>query len=170
LFKRRGLGYAPDMRIILGVVAALITGTAIAAQSTLNGRTGAIIGPIRTGLAVNALGGAVGAIVILGLLLLARLDIAAHPFAAAKARAGYVFGTLFAAGLLGILIISGISYAVQGVGVTAGLAAVILAQLVVGLIIDSAGGASVGPIPLDLRRVAGIAAMAIGVWLLVPRT
>lgn len=157
------------MRILLGVLAALLTGTAIALQSTLNGRAGAVIGPIQTGLAVNALGGGVSVMVIAALFVLSRWGLTRTPFAGAAGEARQVFLTLLAAGLLGIVIISGISFAVQGVGVTAGLAAVILAQLLVGLIVDSAGGGSVGPIPLDLRRIAGLLAMAAGVYLLLPR-
>lgn len=172
--SRRASGYAPSMRLLLGVLVALLTGTAIALQSTLNGRAGAVIGAIRTGLAVNVLGGAVSIIVIVALLLLARGGLIQPPFAGAQGVVRQTLLTVLAAGVLGIVIISGISYAVQGVGVTAGLAAVILAQLVAGLIIDSAGtgiGSGVmGPIPLDVRRIAGIVAMGVGVYLLLPKT
>ncbi len=159
------------MRIILGIFAALLTGTAIAVQSTLSGRVGAIIGPIRTGLAVNALGGSVALVVIAVLLLLARWGVISGPFAAAREGGGSetTLLMLLAAGLLGIIIISGVSFAVQGVGVTAGLAAVILAQLVVGLVVDAVGGGSMEAIAVDFRRIAGIIAMAVGVYLLVPR-
>ena len=159
------------MCIILGILAALLTGTAIAMQSSLNGRVGAVIGPIRTGLAVNALGGSLALIVIAVLVLLARGNVIPGPFSAAReaGKVGATFLMLLAAGFLGIIIISGISFAVQGVGVTAGLAAVILAQLVVGLVIDAVGGGSMDAIAIDLRRVAGIIAMAVGVYLLVPR-
>lgn len=73
------------------------------------------------------------------------------------------------AGLLGILIIVGITFSVQGVGVTAGLSAVILSQLLVGLVIDRVGGAGGIAVAIDFRRIAGVAAMALGVWLLVPQ-
>jgi transporter family-2 protein len=157
------------MRLLLGVLVALLTGTAIALQSTLNGRAGAVIGAIRTGLAVNVMGGTVSLIAIIGLLLFARAGIIQPPFAAAEGELRRTLLTVLAAGVLGIVIISGVSYAVQGVGVAAGLAAVILAQLLVGLIIDSAGGGSMGPIPLDPRRLAGVVAMGIGVFLLLPK-
>lgn len=81
-----------------------------------------------------------------------------------------IFSWVALAGLLGITIIVGVSFAVQGAGVTAGLSAIILAQLLVGLLIDQAGGAGGVAVAIDLRRVAGVVAMGAGVWLLVPRT
>jgi transporter family-2 protein len=158
-------------RLIGAVVVALATGTAIALQSTLNGRSGAVIGPVPTGFLVNALGGSMALLVILGTLVLVRLGLVRLP-AGDSGLASWprLLTWLAAAGFLGILIIMGISFSVQGVGVTAGLSAVIMAQLVVGLLVDRAGGAGGAEIAVSPARLAGILAMALGVWLLVPRS
>jgi uncharacterized membrane protein YdcZ (DUF606 family) len=53
--------------------------------------------------------------------------------------------------------------------VAAGLAAVILGQFLFGVIADSFGLGGMQPIPLDLRRVIGLAVMALSVFLLLPK-
>lgn len=171
----QGHGRLPGMstRVILAVLAALSTGIAIALQTTMNGRAGAVIGPIRTGLLVNATGGAIA----LGMILLALLGsrVGLLPTESVRlapegAAPGRIMGWVAFAGFLGILIIVGISFSVQGVGVTAGLGAIILSQLLAGLLIDSVGGAGGVAMAINARRLSGVAAMALGVWLLVPRT
>lgn len=160
------------MRTILAVAAALSTGTAIALQTTMNGRAGAIIGPFKTGLYVNAAGGSLALLIILLTAAAGHLGLfsqGAMSLENGTVSTARLLSWVAIAGLLGILIIVGISFSVQGVGVTAGLSAVILSQLVVGLLIDSVGGAGGLTVAIDLRRIAGVLAMALGVWLLVPR-
>lgn len=159
-------------RVILAVLAALGTGTAIALQTTMNGRAGSVIGPIRTGLLVNATGGSMALLFILLTVLAGRLGLLSPGMMSLSERTAtpvQIMSWVAFAGFLGILIIVGISFSVQGVGVTAGLSAVILSQLLVGLLIDSVGGAGGFAVAINFRRLAGVAAMAIGVWLLVPR-
>lgn len=160
-----------NIKILASILVALLTGSAIALQATLNGRAGAVIGPVRTGLIVNALGGSMAILIILFLFVMTRfgaLNATAVPGDSVKA----FYSTLpltGLAGFLGILIIVGISFALQAVGVTAGLSAVILAQLLLGLVIDSLGAGSTGIIAADPRRILGVIVMAIGVYLLVPK-
>ena len=161
------------IRALTAVLAALATGTAIALQSTMNGRAGAVIGPIRTGILVNAVGGSMALVIVLLIALASSAGVIPAGLLSLTGRAvpaTRLFSWIAFAGFLGITIIVGVSFAVQGVGVTAGLSAVILAQLLVGMLIDQAGGAGGIAIAIDLRRLAGVAAMAAGVWLLVPRT
>lgn len=160
------------MRVLTAVLAALATGTAIALQSTMNGRAGAVIGPIRTGILVNAVGGSMALLIVLLTVLAGGAGLIPTgllSFTGRTVPAWRLFSWIAFAGFLGITIIVGVSFAVQGVGVTAGLSAVILAQLLVGMLIDQVGGAGGIAIAIDLRRLAGVAAMALGVWLLVPR-
>ncbi|TVQ23967.1 MAG: hypothetical protein EA383_12355 [Spirochaetaceae bacterium] len=158
-----------NTRIITSVLAALITGIAIALQSSAGGRAGLAIGPIRTGLLINLAGGSTA------LLIIAVLWVSGNwpPQSAFVPQGGSIWTnvyllTLFG-GWFGITIVSGVTFSVQGVGVTAGLSAIILAQLVAGSIMDSIGGAGITA-AFDLRRFLGILAMALGVWLLVPRS
>ena len=57
------------LSILTGALVALLTGIAIAAQSTLTSRVGSLIGDIRTGILTNTMGGiAAGSLVLLWLL------------------------------------------------------------------------------------------------------
>ena len=72
-------------------------------------------------------------------------------------------------GALGIIIIMGIAYSINLAGVTAGVAAVFLGQMVLSVIADSYGWGGVEPIPLDLHRIIGLIIMGIAVMMLLPR-
>ncbi len=151
-----------NLRILSAVLVALATGGAIATQSSISGRVGGMIGPIGTGLLVNALGGMIALVTIVGLITAGAFPLATH-------ATGRIVGLTAIAGALGVLIIIGISYSVQRVGVTAGLASIIVAQLAFGVFADALGATGGAAIAVDLRRLGGIAAMILGVWLLVPR-
>ena len=154
-------------RILLAIAAALMSGTAIALQSTLSGRAGEIVGSLRTGLLVNLTGGATSIIILIALALFTRNEGVTAIGAPAAEVPRVLLITLFA-GWLGIAIVSGVAYSVQGVGVAAGLSAIIMTQLLVATLIDSAGAGAI-TVSIDLRRIAGLICMALGVWLLVPR-
>jgi len=148
--------------IAIGAIAALFIGVAIGVQSTISSRLGALIGPIRTGLFTNLVGGALAALILLGVALVqgsAWWQLS---------RPSLVF--LLVAGALGVLIISGVSFSFQRVGVAAGVAAVILGQMLVSVIVDSLGWGGTAPIALSLRRIVGLGVLAIAVLLLLPRS
>lgn len=151
-------------RLITAVIVTLATGTAIALQALLIGRAAGVVGPVRAGLLANAAGGTVAALILTTLALSGRfLPPTSSGFTSAVGLA------VLGGGILGIVIVAGIAFSVQSLGVTAGLAGVILSQLVVGLLLDQSGAAGAASIALDPRRLLGIVAMGIGVWLLVPR-
>ena len=151
-----------NYRIISAVLVAIATGFAIASQSSISGRVGGVIGPIRTGLLINAVGGTIALLLIAGLSAAGVFTLEGHPI-------GRILVLTGIAGALGILIIVGVSFSVQRVGVTAGLASIIIAQLLLGVVADAFGVTGGAPIAIDLRRLLGVAAMALGVWLLLPR-
>jgi uncharacterized membrane protein YdcZ (DUF606 family) len=152
-----------NTRILAATLVAIGTGLAIALQASLNGRAGGVIGPIRTGLLVNTAGGTIALVLVTLAALSGRFGVDVPVIVQRP-----VLPSLVGAGILGIVIIIGISYSVASIGVTAGLAAVIVSQLVVGAFLDqSALGAGVS---IDLRRIMGILAMGVGVWLLLPRS
>ncbi len=72
-------------------------------------------------------------------------------------------------GELGIIFITGIVYSINLAGVTAGVAAVFLGQMVLSITADTIGWGSVEPIPLDSRRAIGLIIMGISGILLLPR-
>jgi uncharacterized membrane protein YdcZ (DUF606 family) len=147
--------------ILMGGIIALITGVAIGIQSFLSGRAGDMIGPVNTGFWTNFLGGTLAGILILGLSTFVSPEF--------KSISWPAFFITLASGALGIIIIMGISFSISRAGVAAGLAAVIFGQFVFGVIADSIGLGGTQPIPLDLRRVIGLAVMALSVFLLLPK-
>ncbi|MEI7989086.1 MAG: DMT family transporter [Chloroflexota bacterium] len=148
--------------IVLGVIAAFGTGVTIGIQSTLSSRIGSLIGSIRTGLLTNLIGGIIAGLIVLILYLNQGIESMQIPKNAVI--------MLVIAGFIGILIITGISFALQRTGVTAGIAAVILGQMLISLIVDTTGWGGVKPIPLDIQRIIGLAVMAAAVLLLLPRS
>jgi bacterial/archaeal transporter family-2 protein len=141
---------------VFSIVLALLTGALIAVQSSWNGVAAKQFGAINTGLLSLAAGGLV-AMVILAI----KRGV---PSDALRSSAWYVIG----AGVLGIVILAGISFVVQRVGVTAGLAGVILGQLFVAFLIDTLGWGGTA-IPLETRRVIGLLLLSVAVYLVLPR-
>jgi bacterial/archaeal transporter family-2 protein len=146
--------------ILMGGIAALVTGITIGIQSFLSGRAGTMIGPVNTGFWTNFLGGTLAGILM---LILSKF---VNPSIGVINKPALII--TFISGALGILIIMGISFSIARAGMAAGLAAVIFGQFLFGVIADTMGIAGLTPIPLDLRRVVGLIVMAVSVILLLP--
>ncbi len=147
--------------IIIGGLGAFATGLAISLQSYLSGRAGGLIGPVKTGLWTNFLGGVLAGAIILVVNLAAKQG--GDPIPA------NVLLMILTSGALGILIIMGIAFSIDLAGVAAGSAAVFLGQMFLSVIADSMGWGGNDPIALDMRRIAGLAILAVGVYLILPR-
>ena len=148
--------------LLIGALGALATGIAIGIQSSLTARVGAIVGDVRTGLMTNLLGGTIAGLIILAILLFRGLDFVRVPSTALIMMA--------IAGALGVSIIMGVSFSLQRVGVAAGLATIILGQILVSTIVDTRGLGGVEPIPLTASRIAGILFLGVAVYLIVPKS
>ena len=147
--------------LIYGVVLALLTGLAIGTQSTLSSRIGTIIGNLNTGVLVNLIGSGLAGILFCILTLLNGRSFSKIP------TQDWIM--LLIAGGLGILIITGVSFSLQRAGVAAGLATIILGQMVVSTIADAYGWGGAAPIPVTLPRIFGLLFLAAGVFLLLPK-
>ncbi len=147
--------------IIIGAVGALLTGIAIGIQSTITSRLGSIIGDIKISLLTNFLGGVIAGLIVLFLFL--------RDGPGSWKIAGNVFGFICLSGLLGIAIVTGISFSLQRAGIAAGLATVILGQLALSIIVDAHGIGGVETIPLSFQRIMGLLVIGIGVLLILPR-
>jgi len=147
--------------LLIGTITALIAGMAIGLQATFTSRAGGIIGSIRTGLLTNFIGGSIAGIIILILLIYKGTGTWKIP--------GAPLLMITAAGLLGILIVSGVSFSLQKVGVTAGLATVILGQMLLSIFIDTKGIGGAEPISLSFSRIAGLLLLGVSVYLLLPK-
>ena len=149
------------LSILTGALVALLTGIAIATQSTLTSRAGSLIGDIRTGILTNTMGGIVAGTMMLVWLLREGPQTWKVP--------PIVLGITAISGILGVLIITGISFSLQRAGIAAGLASVILGQLILSTIIDTIGLGGADPIPLSPSRIVGLVLAGVGVYLLLPK-
>lgn len=149
------------LSILIGALVALLTGIAIAVQSTMTSRVGSLIGDFRTGILTNSMGGiAAGSLMLIWLLREGPETWKVPPIA---------LGITAISGILGILIITGISFSLQRAGIAAGLASVILGQLALSTIIDTVGLGGAEPIPLTTARILGLGITGVGVYLLLPK-
>ena len=147
--------------LLFGVIGALLTGLAIGTQSTLSSKIGTFIGSFRTGVLMNLVGGSVAGILFLILVLInGKAYVKAPPMA---------WLLLVIGGTLGIMIFTGVSFSLQRAGVAAGLATIILGQMIVSLIADAKGWGGSAPIPVTLPRIFGLLLLAAGVFLMVPK-
>lgn len=146
--------------LVLGIVAALATGMLIGTQSSIGSRVGAVIGPIPTGIGMNVFGGMLAGLLFIFLRINQGSEAWRIP--------GKEVWLLIIAGALGIMIITGISFSLPRTGVTAGIAALILGQLLVSTVVDTTGWGAADPIPLSSQRILGLFVMAIAVYLLLP--
>jgi len=150
-----------NIAILIGAFGALLTGMAISIQSTITSRAGAILGDVRTGLLTNFLGGMLAGILVLIFLLKEGGQAWRVP--------GNILPYIAFSGFLGIFIITGISFSLQRAGVAAGLATVILGQLILSVVVDRMGIGGVEVIPISGQRILGLVIMAVGVYMLLPR-
>ncbi len=145
----------------LGLAIALGSGLMIGIQAiffTLIGRT---LGPARASLVLNGIAGILAGTIVL-------TAIALQGGKQWQFSRGTLVSAVIAAAM-GILIVMGVSFSFQRMGVAAGIATLFLGQMLIGVIVDTLGKAGGEPIPLDLRRVLGLVVMAIAIALLAPR-
>jgi transporter family-2 protein len=147
--------------LLLALLAALGSGVAIGVQSNLTNLSGQTVGPVRTGLLLNLFGGLIALVILVGMTLTGSFAPREVPGRAILFTAG--------AGALGILIITGVAYALPRTGLAVGFAVIVAGQMVVGLIVDGFGLGGAAPIGLDPRRLLGVAVMVLAVFLLLPR-
>ena len=146
----------------LALVVAVLSGLAIGVQATLNSAAGKIVGATLTGLLVNFTGGAAAGVI----LAVMYLRLGNGGFSNLNPTS---LGIIFASGLLGIGIITGVAYAFPKTGVAAGSAAIIASQMVVAVTVDTLGLMGGQPIPLSWMRIAGLGLLALGTWAILPR-
>lgn len=137
--------------------AAVLAGMLIAVQSALIGAFGARVHPFVASTWVHGAGLAFG---IVGVLV-ARLGFRTEVVMAAP------WGLL--AGVVGVLLVTGIAVAVAGMGLASTLATVTGVQLLVGFGIESMRVAD-RAVALDPARLAGAAMIVAGVYLVVSRS
>lgn len=144
-----------------GMAVALACGLIIGLQTTFLTLAGRYVGPARASLVVNVAGGLLAGIIVLAAIAVQGREqwhIPRHALAVAVPAV-----------ILGFLTVMGVAFSFQRMGVAAGAATIFLGQMVTSVFIDLLGQAGGKAIPLDLRRIAGLAVLAVAVALLSPR-
>lgn len=147
--------------ILIGVASALLTGIAIGVQASLSNRGGQAIGALRTSLLTNIGSGAFAFIIALAFWAL-RLVVW-------KDVPRQMTVLLLISGVIGVFIVMGAAYSLRFTGVTAGLATIIVGQLLVSTIVDAVGWGGLERIPITPQRIIGLLVMGLGLYLLLPR-
>lgn len=147
--------------INLGMIVAFGTGCVFAVVTTVEGYVGRAIGALNATV-VEHLMAAMFAFAALGVILL-RGSLtweAARPVLPASALAG----------ILVLIAVGGVAYALPRTGVAAGNMAMVLGQFGLAAVIDTLGVAGYERVPFSLPRVAGLLLMAAGTYLVLPKS
>lgn len=132
-------------------------GAVIAVHLAMNARAGELVGSPRTG---NAVFWIVGALTGLAIWLSSG-ELATLP------KALEIPAWLWLAGAMGAALVLGISYAMPRLGVGPTTVGLLFGQLATGMLLSHFGWLSAEAIPLNAAKLAGVAAMAAGVVLVV---
>jgi bacterial/archaeal transporter family-2 protein len=140
------------------IIVALIAGVAGSIQVAVSGALGRRIGVLDAA----AFGSAVGAV----LLVTTALAVRNGDGIWAAWRAPW---WMWLSGVMGAIIVGGITYAPTHIGVFATIGLLIAGQLVMGALIDAFGIFGVEKIPLDAVRITGLALLSVGAVLVLQR-
>ena len=144
------------MHTALVALIALAGGVAAAFQAQLVSFLGQRIGTMGS-VFVTHLG---GTLIALALLVTA-------PTGSLASWRGVPWYVLVATGALGVALLSAFSFTIPRLGVAATLTLVVMAQLTIGALADHFGFLGVPVRPVDASRLAGIAVLMAGTWLVV---
>ncbi len=71
------------------------------------------------------------------------------------------------AGMLGVVVLTAVSYTIPRIGVTATVSLIVAAQLVLGVVLDQFGWLGADIRPIDIGRLVGIVVLFLGTWLII---
>jgi uncharacterized membrane protein YdcZ (DUF606 family) len=146
--------------LLIGLLIAVGSGIAIGLQTLITTVSGQSLGAAQNGFFLHLTGALIGALIV-GLLAL-------HSRASLPHLRGSQAALVAAGGALGMIILIGVATAFPRTGQLAGQAAIIFGQMVVALAVDTSGLAGQA-IPLDWRRLLGLALLTLSAYLLLPR-
>jgi bacterial/archaeal transporter family-2 protein len=145
------------MKSILILACALIAGGLIPLQSAVNAKFGQAVPHPLHATFVSFLGGLLGIIVLL---------ICLHPPLPTKQSLGEVPWYLYTGGLFGVVFVTTVLMLVPRIGVATMLATALTGQLVVSMLVDHYGWFGAPVHPISGLRVAGLACLMAGVFLI----
>lgn len=139
----------------LVVVVATVAGVAVTLQGTFMGTIQERLGTLEAVFITYGAGG-----LVIGL---AMVGAGGGSLASARGMPWYTFTS----GLLGLLIVGTIAFAVPRIGLVGTLSVSLVAQFALGAVLDHFGWLGASVRPLELGRAAGLAVLAVGTWLVL---
>ena len=144
---------------VVALVIAIGSGLGMGVLSAINGSASRTLGALGVGLLVNISAGMVATIA----MVFVRDKLLEIGWGAILKATPL----LFTSAILGIGTLTGIAFSVSRIGVAAGLASIILGQMVMAVVIDMSGWAT-DRVPVSLGRITGLLLMGLATWLLLP--
>jgi transporter family-2 protein len=147
-------------RLNFGVLVAAIAGGMFGLVTTFEGTVARAVGAINASLLEHLFAGFIAIPTIIILFLRGSMTWSATrpvmPIAALS-------------GILVLVAVAGIAFAMPRVGVTAGNMAMLFGQMAIVVLIDTIGFSGYERVPLTLPRIAGLLLMIVGIYLVLPR-
>jgi bacterial/archaeal transporter family-2 protein len=141
--------------IIVVVIAGLLGGIAVGLQGPLASMISQRIGIMESAFIVH-LGGTLAALIFLA-------SVRGGHLGNWRTVPWYALG----AGVLGLIVVSAISYTIPRLGVATTVTLIVTGQLAVGAMLDHFGMLGATVRPLELSRLIGLGVVFVGIWLMV---
>ena len=150
-----------QQRMRLGVMVAAVTGGVFGVVTTVEGYISRSVGAINASLIEHVFAAMVAVPAVI--YLFARGSLTWD-------NTREIMPISAIAGVLVIVAVAGVAYAMPRTGVAAGNMAMLFGQMAIAIIIDSIGIAGYDKVPFTLPRIAGLVLMIVGVYLVLPRS
>ena len=141
--------------IIVVVIVGLLGGIAVGLQGPLSSMISQRIGIMESAFIIH-LGGTLAAFIFL-------VSVGGGHLGSWRTVPWYALG----AGILGLVVVSAISYAIPRLGVATTVTLIVTGQLAVGALLDHFGMLGAAVRPLELSRLIGLGVVFVGIWLMV---
>lgn len=139
------------------ILLAILVGCALPIQGIINAKLGVYMSHPMHSTLISYLGGVVACMIFLAL---------AHPVLPDWKRFQHIDWYLYLGGFLGAIFVSGMLYIIPKIGATNMLAAAIVGQLVMSMLLDHFGTLGVQQIRITPERVVGALCLLLGLALI----
>ena len=149
-----------QQRMKLGVIVAAVTGGVFGGVTTVEGYISRTVGAINASLIEHVFAAMIAIPAVIFLVLRGNLT---------WDNTREILPISAIAGVLVLVAVAGVAYAMPRTGVAAGNMAMLFGQMAIAVIIDAVGIAGYDKVPFTLPRIAGLVLMVVGVYLVMPR-
>ena len=141
--------------IIVVVIVGLLGGIAVGLQGPLSSLISQRIGTMESAFIIH-LGGTLAAFIFL-------VSVGGGHISSWRTVPWYALG----AGVLGLILVSAVSYTIPRLGIAATVTLIVTGQLTVGAMLDHFGMLGATIRPLELSRLIGLGVVFVGIWLMM---